>query len=279
MRPLYPEPVTVTVEPRCPRAATPPSRSDSQPTPRTLAAKHLSPQARQNQRRPQVIVFVVLLISIGYVVVSKAQDSAWRIHEIFGQKMHARTETLTASAHTLLLTPRNLSTYFCISKPHSLNQHHLWEMFPPIPQEKLQGHNSRNSPQFRKQWKRLKLFHQISESFSSNDWFVSDNGSDTSDCRTEGTPCRSLQAVLDRMSDGAHVYITSPTLSLPDSSSIRSSLSYTLSGIRNKTVTVTSKLVCVGWGRPPLPRTTNEFVCPNLVIVLLTNFKFSHRTQ
>ena len=45
-------------------------------------------------------------------------------------------------------------------------------------------------------------------------WFVSDEGSDSDNCQTESTPCKNLQAVLDRASDGAEIYVTSETLSL-----------------------------------------------------------------
>ena len=45
-------------------------------------------------------------------------------------------------------------------------------------------------------------------------WFVSDEGSDRDNCQTESTPCKNLQTVLDRASDGAEIYVTSETLSL-----------------------------------------------------------------
>ena len=45
-------------------------------------------------------------------------------------------------------------------------------------------------------------------------WFVSDEGSDKYNCQTESTPCKNLQTVLDRASDGAEIYVTSETLSL-----------------------------------------------------------------
>ena len=45
-------------------------------------------------------------------------------------------------------------------------------------------------------------------------WFVSDEGSDRYNCQTESTPCKNLQTVLDRASDGAEIYVTSETLSL-----------------------------------------------------------------
>ena len=45
-------------------------------------------------------------------------------------------------------------------------------------------------------------------------WFVSDEGSDRDNCQTESTPCKNLQTVLNRASDGAEIYVTSETLSL-----------------------------------------------------------------
>ena len=45
-------------------------------------------------------------------------------------------------------------------------------------------------------------------------WFVSDEGSDRDNCQTESTPCKNLQTVLDRTSDGTEIYVTSATLSL-----------------------------------------------------------------
>ena len=45
-------------------------------------------------------------------------------------------------------------------------------------------------------------------------WFVSDEGSDRYNCQTESTPCKNLQTVLDRASDGAEIYVTSQTISL-----------------------------------------------------------------
>ncbi len=54
----------------------------------------------------------------------------------------------------------------------------------------------------------------IISGLENNIWFVSDVGSDENDCHTEVSPCRNLQTVLDRASDGADIYITSNTLSL-----------------------------------------------------------------
>ena len=45
-------------------------------------------------------------------------------------------------------------------------------------------------------------------------WFISYEGSDRYNCQTESTPCKNLQTVLYRASDGAEIYVTSQTLSL-----------------------------------------------------------------
>ena len=45
-------------------------------------------------------------------------------------------------------------------------------------------------------------------------WYISDSGSDDNDCHTESAPCKNLQTVLDRATDGADIYVTSDTLSL-----------------------------------------------------------------
>ena len=43
---------------------------------------------------------------------------------------------------------------------------------------------------------------------------MSGDGSDDNDCHSASTPCRNLQTVLDRATDGADIYVTSDTLSL-----------------------------------------------------------------
>ena len=43
----------------------------------------------------------------------------------------------------------------------------------------------------------------------SNIWYVSDDGSDDSDCHSASAPCRNLQIVLDRAANGADIYVTS----------------------------------------------------------------------
>ena len=46
---------------------------------------------------------------------------------------------------------------------------------------------------------------------------MSDDGSDDNDCNSASAPCRNLQTVLDRATDGADIYVTSPLLSLDKS--------------------------------------------------------------
>ena len=48
----------------------------------------------------------------------------------------------------------------------------------------------------------------------ANIWYVSDDGSDNNDCHSESAPCKNLQTVLDRATDGADIYVTSRTFSL-----------------------------------------------------------------
>ena len=83
--------------------------------------------------------------------------------------------------------------------------------------------------------------------------------SDRDNCQTESTPCKNLQTVLNRASDGAEIYVTSETLSLDlvydtfwykmafrrlpvtgSSCLINSSLSYTLRTIGG----TKTKLIC-----------------------------------
>ena len=47
-----------------------------------------------------------------------------------------------------------------------------------------------------------------------NTWYVSDNGSDVANCQTASTPCKNLQAVLNKAADGAVIYVTSTSLNL-----------------------------------------------------------------
>lgn len=74
-----------------------------------------------------------------------------------------------------------------------------------------------------------------------NVWFVSDSGSNDSDCQSESTPCKNLQTVLDRASDGADIYVTSDALSLGDKSQchINNSISYRIRSLRGTAVNVT----------------------------------------
>ena len=80
---------------------------------------------------------------------------------------------------------------------------------------------------------------------TSNIWYVSDSGSDDNDCHSASAPCRNLQTVLDRATDGADIYVTSDTLSLnlvlkpygePEVCVINSSLSYTVRSFHKKTI-------------------------------------------
>ena len=73
---------------------------------------------------------------------------------------------------------------------------------------------------------------------------MSDDGSDDNDCHSTSAPCRNLQTVLDRATDGADIYVTSPTLSMDFIMKylecvIKSSLSYTLRSLYNSAIKVT----------------------------------------
>ena len=73
-----------------------------------------------------------------------------------------------------------------------------------------------------------------------NIWYVSDSGSDDNDCLSTSVPCRNLQVVLNRATDGADIYVTSRTLPLEVwDCVINSSLSYTLRSYHNETIYVT----------------------------------------
>ena len=77
-----------------------------------------------------------------------------------------------------------------------------------------------------------------------NIWYVSDDGSDDSDCHSASAPCRNLQTVLNRAIDGADIYVTSDSLSLDRHRNeygceISSPLSYTISPLYNKMFTFT----------------------------------------
>ena len=102
----------------------------------------------------------------------------------------------------------------------------------------------------------------------SNIWYLSDSGSDDNDCHSESKPCKNLQIVLDRATDGADIYVTSDTLSVNAVHSntstktaliyyyfvhghypfieekgnccrVNTNISYTLSSIHNTTINVT----------------------------------------
>ena len=105
--------------------------------------------------------------------------------------------------------------------------------------------------------------HGLLDVLQKGVWFVSDGGSDMYDCQTECTPCKNLQTILDRASDGADIYVTSETLSLdlindtlwytmaffpqPPTGScclINSSLSYTLRSINGTKIKMTCSSEC-----------------------------------
>ena len=73
---------------------------------------------------------------------------------------------------------------------------------------------------------------------------MSADGSDTNDCHSVSAPCRNLQTVLDRATDGADIYVTSDTLSIRKDSrcEVNSNLSYTLKNYNN----ILTKLTCRG---------------------------------
>ena len=93
----------------------------------------------------------------------------------------------------------------------------------------------------------------------SNIWYVSDYGSDDNDCHSASAPCKNLQTVLDRATDGADIYVTSDTLSLDyihlvtkfpgagrrvkpemrNCCQLRSSISYSLSSWKNNQINIT----------------------------------------
>ena len=64
-----------------------------------------------------------------------------------------------------------------------------------------------------------------------NIWYVSDSGSDDNDCHSESAPCKNLQTVLDRATDGADIYITSETLSLDGECTVTTNTSVNLQSI------------------------------------------------
>ena len=78
---------------------------------------------------------------------------------------------------------------------------------------------------------------------------MSDDGSNDNDCHSASAPCRNLQIVLYRATDGADIYVTSVTLSLDlvvksygidsDTCIIKSSSSYTLRSYHNSSINLT----------------------------------------
>ena len=77
---------------------------------------------------------------------------------------------------------------------------------------------------------------------------MSDSGSDDNDCHSVSAPCRILETVLDRATDGADIYVTSETLSLGvkpgfdgymNFCKVESSISYTISSYKETYFTPT----------------------------------------
>ena len=92
----------------------------------------------------------------------------------------------------------------------------------------------------------------FSDSVILNIWYVSDFGSDDIDCHSESAPCKNLQTVLNRATDGADIYVKSKTLSLnmvrgsfwikdknQSACIINSTMSYTLQSVNNSRFKIT----------------------------------------
>ena len=85
----------------------------------------------------------------------------------------------------------------------------------------------------------------------SNIWYVSDDGLDNNDCHSVSAPCKNLQTVLDRATDGADIYVISPFLALGmiikpcyglqswDCCTVESSISYTITSYKKTYFTPT----------------------------------------
>ena len=94
-----------------------------------------------------------------------------------------------------------------------------------------------------------KISSCIEDSKLVNIWYVSDYGSDENACHSASAPCRNLQTVLDRATDGADIYVTSDTLSLDGHKNeygceISSPLSYTISHLDKNMFTFTCSGLC-----------------------------------
>ena len=80
----------------------------------------------------------------------------------------------------------------------------------------------------------------VSATNISNIWYLSNYGSDDNDCHSARTPCKNLQTVLDKTTDGAVIYVLSLFLALDmniqpchynerrECCTVESSISYTI---------------------------------------------------
>ena len=106
--------------------------------------------------------------------------------------------------------------------------------------------------------------HFLVSDLGENTWYVSEFGSDDNDCHSESAPCKNLQTVLSRATDGADIYVTSRSLLLDGrhrnyfACTISSPLSYTISHLYNTSFTFS----CSG-------------LCANLALVIVKHLGFS----
>ena len=72
---------------------------------------------------------------------------------------------------------------------------------------------------------------------------MSDDGSDDNDCHSGSSPCKNLQTVLNRATDVADIYVTSPTLSINSTDcALHSNTSHNISSLDISAINV----VCSG---------------------------------
>ncbi len=131
------------------------------------------------------------------------------------------------------------------------------------------------------------MFKQCCLLFSGvpNIWFVSDAGSDQNNCHTESTPCRYLQTILDRATDGADIYVTSDTLTLDvaystidpfsgptDICLVNSSLSYNISSANGTAFQLLCGVGTLGEYNPPVGIVCYQTDCCSLTDILCDNF-------
>ena len=76
---------------------------------------------------------------------------------------------------------------------------------------------------------------------------MSDNGSDVANCQTAITPCRNLQTVLNKVADGAVIFVTSSSFNLDgglvdvggtSNCVVESSVSFSIQPFNNENVEV-----------------------------------------